>query len=39
MELTLVIGKYMSMGRFMQVLGLDQSCSLQMDDAGSVSVS
>jgi AhpD family alkylhydroperoxidase len=38
-ELTLVIGKYMSMGRFMQVLGLDQSCSLQMDDAGSVSVS
>ena len=31
-ELTLVIGKYMSMGRFMQVLGLDQSCSLQFDD-------
>jgi AhpD family alkylhydroperoxidase len=31
-ELTLVIGKYMSMGRFMQVLGLDQTCSLQFDD-------
>jgi AhpD family alkylhydroperoxidase len=31
-ELTLVIGKYLSMGRFMQVLGLDQSCSLQFDD-------
>lgn len=28
-ELTLVIGKYLSMGRFMQVLGLDQTCSLQ----------
>jgi AhpD family alkylhydroperoxidase len=31
-ELTLVIGKYLSMGRFMQVLGLDQSCSLEFDD-------
>jgi AhpD family alkylhydroperoxidase len=31
-ELTLVIGKYLSMGRFMQVLGLDQSCSLAFDD-------
>ena len=31
-ELTLVIGKYLSMGRFMQVLGLDQTCSLQFDD-------
>ncbi|MSO37537.1 MAG: hypothetical protein EXQ69_04710 [Acidimicrobiia bacterium] len=28
-ELTLVIGKSLSMGRFMQVLGLDQDCSLQ----------
>lgn len=28
-ELTLVIGKYLAMGRFMQVLGLDQACSLQ----------
>ncbi len=36
-ELTLVIGKYLSMGRFMQVLGLDQSCSLQLDgDTGRV---
>jgi AhpD family alkylhydroperoxidase len=31
-ELTLVIGKYLSMGRFMQVLGLDQSCGLSFDD-------
>lgn len=28
-ELTLVIAKYLAMGRFMQVLGLDQACSLQ----------
>lgn len=27
-ELTLVVGKYVAMGRFMQVLGLDQSCDL-----------
>ena len=25
-ELTLVVGKYVAMGRFMQVLGLDQNC-------------
>jgi hypothetical protein len=25
-ELALVIGKYLSQGRFMQVLGLDQAC-------------
>jgi len=31
-ELTLVIGKYLSMGRLMQELGLDQTCSLQFDD-------
>jgi AhpD family alkylhydroperoxidase len=37
-ELTLVVGKYLSMGKFMQVLGLDQSCSLQMTDAGNVTV-
>lgn len=30
-ELTLVIGKYLAMGRFMQVLGLDQTCSLQAE--------
>jgi AhpD family alkylhydroperoxidase len=28
-ELTLVIGKYVAFGRFMQVLGLDQSCVLE----------
>ena len=35
-ELTLVIAKYLAMGRFMQVLGLDQTCSLQMTAAGTV---
>jgi AhpD family alkylhydroperoxidase len=35
-ELTLVVGKYLSMGKFMQVLGLDQSCSLTMTDTGHV---
>jgi hypothetical protein len=28
-ELTLVLGKYLALGRFMQVLGLDQACDLQ----------
>ena len=27
-ELALVCGKYLAMGRFMQVLGLDQACAL-----------
>jgi alkylhydroperoxidase family enzyme len=27
-DLTLLIGKYLAMGRFMQVLGLDQACSV-----------
>ena len=27
-ELSLVIGKYLSQGRFMQVLGLDQTCAI-----------
>jgi alkylhydroperoxidase family enzyme len=27
-ELALVVGKYVAMGRFMQVLGLDQACDL-----------
>jgi len=27
-ELALVVGKYLAMGRFMQVLGLDQTCSV-----------
>jgi len=35
-ELTLVIAKYLAMGRFMQVLGLDQACSLHMTVAGDV---
>ena len=33
-ELTLVIGKYLAFGRFMQVLGLDQTCQLTFDDSG-----
>jgi alkylhydroperoxidase family enzyme len=37
-ELTLVIGKYVAMGRFMQVLGLDQTCDLAYDDAGTLIV-
>jgi len=28
-DLTLVIGKYLAMGRFMQVLGLDQACRIE----------
>ena len=35
-ELTLVIGKYVAFGRFMQVLGLDQTCDLSFDDTGKV---
>jgi AhpD family alkylhydroperoxidase len=35
-ELTLVIAKYLAFGRFMQVLGLDQTCTLHFDDAGRV---
>ena len=35
-ELTLVIAKYLAFGRFMQVLGLDQSCSLHFDETGSL---
>jgi len=35
-ELTLVIGKYLSMGKLMQVLDLDQTCSLQMAEPGRV---
>jgi AhpD family alkylhydroperoxidase len=35
-ELTLVIAKYMAFGRFMQVLGLDQTCTLHLDDTGTV---
>ena len=28
MELTLVIGKYLALGRFNQVLGFDQTCTI-----------
>ncbi|MEO6125962.1 MAG: carboxymuconolactone decarboxylase family protein [Ilumatobacteraceae bacterium] len=35
-ELTLVIGKYVAFGRFMQVLGLDQSCTLEYAPGGGV---
>jgi AhpD family alkylhydroperoxidase len=35
-ELTLVIAKYLAFGRFMQVLGLDQTCTLHFDDDGAV---
>jgi len=35
-ELTLVIGKYIAFGRFMQVLGLDQSCVLEYAAEGGV---
>jgi AhpD family alkylhydroperoxidase len=35
-ELTLVVAKYMAFGRFMQVLGLDQTCTLQFDETGAV---
>jgi AhpD family alkylhydroperoxidase len=35
-ELTLVVAKYLAMGRFMQVLGLDQACGLHLTDTGTV---
>ncbi len=35
-ELTLVIGKYVAFGRFMQVLGLDQACVLEYSADGGV---
>jgi alkylhydroperoxidase family enzyme len=33
-DLTLVIGKYLAMGRFMQVLDLDQACTISYDANG-----
>jgi alkylhydroperoxidase family enzyme len=33
-DLTLVVGKYLAMGRFSQVLGLDQACELRFDGGG-----
>jgi alkylhydroperoxidase family enzyme len=35
-DLTLVIGKYMAMGRFMQVLDLDQACNIAFDANGTL---
>ena len=35
-DLTLVVGKYLALGRFSQVLGLDQSCLLTFDDNGAL---
>ena len=35
-DLTLVIGKYMAMGRFMQVLDLDQACNIAFDASGTL---
>jgi alkylhydroperoxidase family enzyme len=35
-DLTLVIGKYLSMGRFMQVLDLDQACNISFDADGNL---
>ena len=35
-ELTLVIGKYLAMGRFTQVLGLDQACNIAYDETGTL---
>ena len=33
-DLTLVTGKYLAMGRFMQVLDLDQACNIAFDGHG-----
>lgn len=33
-DLTLVLGKYLAMGRFMQVLDLDQACTISYDADG-----
>lgn len=35
-DLTLVVGKYVAMGRFMQVLGLDQSCQLDPEQVARI---
>lgn len=35
-DLTLVVGKYVAMGRFMQVLGLDQSCELDAEQVARI---
>lgn len=33
-DMTLVIGKYVAMGRFMQILDLDQACNISFDANG-----
>ena len=35
-DLTLVVGKYLALGRFAQVLGVDQSCELTFDGSGTL---
>jgi alkylhydroperoxidase family enzyme len=35
-ELALVVGKYLAMGRFMQVLGLDQTCAIEPERVASL---
>ena len=35
-ELALVVGKYLAMGRFMQVLGLDQTCTIDPERVASL---
>ena len=35
-DLTLVVGKYLALGRFSQVLGLDQACDLVFDASGTL---
>jgi alkylhydroperoxidase family enzyme len=35
-DLTLVVGKYLALGRLMQVLGLDQACQLHFDGDGAL---
>jgi alkylhydroperoxidase family enzyme len=37
-DLTLVLGKYLALGRFMQVLGLDQACNIAFDNEGELVV-
>ena len=38
-DLTLVVGKYLALGRFTQVLGLDQSCIMHFDETGTLTYS
>lgn len=38
-DMTLVIGKYVAMGRFMQVLDLDQACNISFDADGKLVMS